>query len=140
MKEMKRCLTAIAISTAMLGGMTSPAEAHEEVRITGGLGLYVNLWGHEVTRLLQIATGLSAAEITVACVTPVPKLPVPQARALAVLCGFVGTSSAVSILQQMKNIGTRFKPMANSCWQLRLPAISLLVMPVPVKVKGNCRA
>ena len=143
---LRRCVT-VALITAALTMHAAPAQAAdpkvpeaEQIRITRGFGLYLNLWGTEwrwlVTSAMRVAGGGSIA----ICATA--KVPAPHARAAKVACsalGALGVSGVQVLIDKLNSIDSRM--LGGMCFQsqmLRNPNIALINWIV-VRPEGNCK-
>ena len=135
----KRSVAVAVLSSSLVLGTAVPANAAtttEQVRISAGFGLYLNLWGNEAmwvaANLLRATTGGSVAACAAA------KVPVAYATIAKILCGAagaVGMNSIQGLAGRLTAIGRL--PGANKmCVQMKI--VPFLPETLHFVRRGNC--
>lgn len=152
----KKCVIVAVLSASLLGGMAVPATAAtpispsvgvithvtpqtltvEQVRITGGLGVYVNLWGNEAMWVAANLLRATAGGVIGACA--LSKIPAPYAKLAIIFCGAAGAVSGAAV----EELASRFLALGRRpgarliCVQMKV--VPFLISTVRVVNRGNC--
>lgn len=117
----RKCLIAAVLSTTLVGGLSVPASAAlpaapmasqtptapdtvniEQVRITGGLGVYANMWHWELAWIMANLLRAQAGGLIGACAAA--KVPAQYGAIAKILCaagGAVGMAEASAIAARL---------------------------------------